>query len=235
MRQSLLLCIVLFSIVLVGCAPVKPYILKDYHRDPQFNRLEVLATGVVLGGITASDHELTNDERKALMSQLEEVMTQFSLYRINTPVKLSERLEPEQYEKVMDYFHEHSTLEESEFRKLAGLYIPARYLLFVTLDGDSLKQYTEDQPGEVAYITARIMAARLYIFNMQTSDLTLFTHIAVKDINAKKVQKIGGGSIGIFLGNIIAQAALGGYPEPPVRAHTLYKLFFAVADQIPSN
>jgi len=234
MRHRILLIGVLLFSALVGCAPVKPYLLHDYHRDPQFTRLEVLATGVVLGGITAADHKISNDERKALLAQLEQVLTQYSLYRINTPVKLSERLEPEQYQNLLDYFSEHSSLPETEFQKLAGLYTPARYLLFVTLDGDSIKQYSEDLPGEIAYVTARIMTARLYIFNMQTSELTLFTHISIKDGNSKTIQKIGGQGAGFLLGNIIAQATFGGYPEPPTREHSLYKLFFAVADQIPS-
>jgi len=235
MRKSVSLIIVLLSSFIAGCAPIKPYVLSDYHRDPQFNRLEVLATGVVLGGITSSNVDLKDDERTALLAQLEDVLTKYSLYRINTPVKLTERIEPEQYKDLLEYFKQHSTLPESEFRKLEGLYAPARYLLFVTLDGDNVKQYTEDLPGEIAYVAARIMTARLYIFNMQTSAATLFTRIAIKDVNANKVQKLGGDNVGFLIGNIIAQATFGGFPEPPDRTHALYKLFYAVADQIPNS
>jgi len=221
--------------VLEGCAPTKPYVLSDLKRDPQFTMLEVLATGVVLGGVTVTGFPVIDQDRAELNAMLEEVLTKYSLYRINTPVKLSERVDAARYAGMLDYFREHRILPDTDFKELSAMYTPARYLLFVNIDSDSVQQYTDDEPGAVAYNAVRIMSAHLYIFNMDTSALTLFTGIAIRDVNTNRVQQLGGGGLGVLLGNVVAQVAMGGFPEPPSRVHALYKLFLAVADQIPSN
>lgn len=235
-KTGVLLLLLLTSLFSVGCAPVKPYRLADYKRDPQFNMLEVLATGVVLGGVTVTGFPVSQEERKAFTAQLEDVLIHFSMYRVNTPIKLSEQVSPESYEQMLNYFKTHNALPDSDIKQLKGMYTPARYLLFVNIDGEDIKQYTVNNPDAVEYRSVRMMAARLYIFNMDTSAVTLYTRISVKNAKKNSVQKIQVGSgFGMLLGNVVAQVALGGYPEPPTREETLYKLFLGVAEQIPSN
>lgn len=226
----------LVVMLLSGCAPTKPYVLADYQRDPEFNMLELLATGVVLGGVTVSAYPVTVEERNALTKQLEDVLTQFSLYRINTPIKLSERVGNELYEQLMEYFYKNRTLKVEDFSELQSLYTPARYILFVHIDSDQTRQHTVHHSGALEYRSIRIVTGRMYIFNLDTAQTTLYTRIAIRDVNSNNVQQVSGGaSLSILLGNVVAQVALGGYPELPTKEHAMYRFFLGVADQIPSN
>lgn len=225
--------------LLVGissCAPIKPYKLAEYKRDPQFNLIEMLATGLVLGGVTVTAYPVNVDERNALTDQLEDVITKFSLYRINTPEKLSKRISGEEYESLLEYFKENKTIPIAEIKKLKGLMTPARYLLFVNIDSNEVIQKQLYHSNSIEYRSMRTIVATVNIVNLETSKSALFTRIAMQDVKSNNVQQLGvGGSVGILLGNVIAQVSFGGYPELPTTTHALYRVFLGVADLIPSS
>ena len=219
---------------LISCAPVKPYVLADVQRDPQFVLVEMLATGLALGGVTVTAFPVTVEERDAMTAQLEDVLTQFSFYKVLTPPTLATRVSRERYEKLLDYFKTNKTLPSEEIKSLKGLYTPARYILFVNIDENVISRRKVYNPDSVDYLTVRTLVATLNILSLDTEKPALFTQITYKDTSANSVQRLGARGVGSF-GSIMAQVTFGGFPEPPPLQQSLYKLFLAVSDQVPHN
>lgn len=226
---------VLTVLILSSCAPVKPYILKDEQRDPEFVLVEMLATGLVLGGVTVTAFPVTVEERNAITAQLEDVLTHFSFYRILTPPTLATRVSNDKYKALLSYFEKNKTLPVEEFENLKTIYTPARYILFVNIDDNMVSQRKIFNPDSIDFVTIRTLVATLNIMSMETGKPALFTRITYKDTNSNSVQRMGArGGAGLF-GSVIAEVTFGGFPEPPPLHQSLYKLFLAVADQVPSN
>ena len=221
-------------VVLVSCAPVKPYVLDDIERDPQFVLVEMLATGLALGGVTVTAFPVTVEERDSLTAQLEDVLNQFSFYKVLTPPTLAKRVPREKYDQLLEYFKTNKTLPSEEIKKLQTLYTPARYILFVNIDKNVISRRKVYNPDSIDFLTVRTLVATLNILNLDTQKPALFTHITYKDASTNSVQRLGARSVGTF-GSIMAQVTFGGFPEPPPLQQSLYKLFLAVADQVPSN
>lgn len=219
-------------ILLAGCAPTKPYLLNDVQRDPQFTLIEMLATGLVLGGVTVTAFPVTVEERNAITAQLEDVLTQFSFYKVLTPEPLGKRIETQRYESILKYFEKNKTIPVEEIKSLRSIYTPARYILFVNIDSNTVSRRKVFNPDSVEYRSIRTIQATLNIINLDTETPVLFTQITFRDVNSESIQRFG--ARGVF-GNMIAQVTFGGFPEPPSTTQTLYKVFLAVADQVPSN
>jgi len=230
----LLLC-ALVILVLSSCAPTKPYILDDIQRDPQFVLVEMLASGLALGGVTISAFPTTVEERDAMTSQLEDVLTHFSFYHVLTPPTLAKSISREKYEYLLAEFEKTKSLPVEEIKSLKSTYTSARYILFVNIDSNTVSQRKVYNPDSLDYLTVRTLVATLNIISLETEKPALFTHITYKDSNVSSVQRLGArGSGGVF-GSVFAQVTFGGFPEPPPLEQSLYKLFLAVADQVPSN
>jgi len=217
-----------------GCTPTKPYLVSDIERDPQFVLIEMLATGLILGGVTSTALPLSIEERHAMTAALEEVLNKFSFYRFNTPTPLFRQLPPEQYEHLLDTFQNTRTIPVDELKNLESIYTPARYVLFVNIDANVVSQHKAFNPDSTDFQTIRTMVATLNIMSLQTLKPAILTQITFKDFNTNSVQRLRGGG-GFLFGNIVAQVTFGGFPEPPPLERSLYKLFLAVADQVPSN
>ena len=215
---------------------MKPYVLADLQRDPEFNLIEMLATGLVLGGVTVSAFPVTVDERKQITAQLEDVLTQFSLYRINTPMTLAKRISAEEHERLLEYFKSNKTIATADIKQLQTLYTPARYLLFVNIDSDKVTRRRVRQPNSIEFRSIRTVVITLNIISMLTEKPALYTKIALNNVNTNNVQLMSGrgGGDAIF-GSLMAQVTFGGFPEPPTITDTLYKVFLAVADQVPNS
>ena len=215
---------------------MKPYVLADLQRDPEFNLIEMLATGLVLGGVTVSAFPVTVDERKQITAQLEDVLTQFSLYRINTPMTLAKRISAEEHERLLEYFKSNKTIATADIKQLQTLYTPARYLLFVNIDSDKVTRRRVRQPNSIEFRSIRTVVVTLNIISMLTEKPALYTKIALNNVNTNNVQLMSGrgGGDPIF-GSLMAQVTFGGFPEPPTITDTLYKVFLAVADQVPNS
>ncbi|WP_455375985.1 hypothetical protein [Kaarinaea lacus] len=238
MRHSIhlkLLAVFLVVAWLIACAPVKPYVLIDTQRDPEFILVEMLATGLVLGGVTVTAFPVTVEERNAITAQLEDVLTQFSFYRVLTPDTLAKKVSQEKYQKILNYFEEHRTIPADEIKNLKSIYTPARYILFVNIDSNTVSQRKVHNPDSIDFQSVRTIVATLNIISLDTELPALFTRISLSDVNSTSVQRLrGGGGAGLF-GGVIAQMTFGGFPDPPPLENTLYKVFLAVADQVPSN
>lgn len=220
---------------LISCAPVKPYVLTDLQRDPQFVLIEMLATGLVLGGVTVTAFPVTVEERNAITAQLEDVLTQFSFYKVLTPPTLAEKVSREKYEKILDHFEKHRTIPADVIKNLKTIYTPARYILFVNIDRNTVSQRKVYNPDSIEFQSVRTVVVTLNIISMETQKPALFTRIAINDVNTNSMQRMrSGAGVGLF-GGVIAQVTFGGFPEPPATERTLYKVFLAVADQVPSN
>ena len=226
---------VLLTFTVTCCAPTKPYILSDVQRDPQFVLVEMLATGLVLGGVTVSAFPVTVEERDAITAQLEDVLTQFSFYKVLTPPVLSKRVSKEKYEYLLGEFEKTRTLPVEEIKNLKSIYTPARYILFVNIDSNTVSQRKAYNPDSIDFLTVRTLVATLNIISLDTEMPALFTHITYKDSNVNSVQRLSARGGSGFFGSVFAQVAFGGFPEPPPLEQSLYKLFLAVADQVPSN
>lgn len=230
------LTIVLTMMLLVSCAPTKPYVLTDYHRDPEFILIEMLATGLVLGGVTVTAFPVTTEERNAITAQLEDVLTQFSFYQYNTPMTLAKRVSDEKYEEIMAHFEKYKTISVEQINYLKSVYTPARYILFVNIDKNIVSERRAHNPDSIEFQSVRTISATLNIISLQTTQPALFTRIHMSNVNTNSIPnlRVRGGS-GIFFGSVIAQATFGDFPEPPSLQQTLYRLFLAVADQVPHS
>lgn len=230
------LALVLSAVFLVSCAPAKPYILKDYQRDPEFILIEMLATGLVLGGVTVTAFPVTKEERNSITAQLEDVLTNFSFYKFNTPVALAKRVTEEKYEALLTHFQKYKTIPNEEIQHLKTLYTPARYVLFVNIDSNVVTQDSVHNPDSIDFISTRTISATLNIISLETAKPALFTRISYSDSTSNSIQRLRTrGGAGLLFGNIMAQVTFGGYPDPPAIEKTLYKLFLAIADQVPHN
>jgi hypothetical protein len=220
---------------LISCAPVKPYILSDLQRDPQFVLIEMLASGLVLGGVTVTAFPASVEERNAITAQLEDVLTQFSFYKVLTPPTLSKRVSQEKYEKILEFFEKHRTIPADELKNLKTIYTPARYILFVNIDSNTVSQRKNYHPDSIEFQSVRTIVATLNIMSMETEQPALYTRIAYSDVNSTSMQRMRGGAGVSLFGGVMSQVTFGGFPEPPTTEHTLYRVFLAVADLIPSN
>ena len=231
-----LLFVTLVVSLLASCAPMKPYVLTDYQRDPEFVLIEMLATGLVLGGVTVTAFPVTVEERNAITAQLEDVLTQFSFYKYNTPMTLARRVSEEKYEQIMAQFEKHQTISGEDINYLKSVYTPARYVLFVNIDNNQVLERTVHSPDSIEFQTVRTIDATLNIISLQTAKPALFTRIRMNDVNTNSIPKLTvRAGAGVFFGSIVAQATFGDYPEPPPTQQTLYRVFLAVADQVPHS
>jgi len=233
-RVSKSLLIFWIGLWFVACAPVKPYVLTDLQRDPEFILIEMLATGLALGGVTVTAFPATVEERNAFTAQLDDVLKHFSFYRILTPQPLSQQVSNDRYQQILNYFEKHQTIPVDEIKNLRSVYTHARYILFVNIDHNSVSQRRVNNPDSIEFQSVRTIGVTMNIISLATEKSALFTRITLNDVNSSSVQKLRGGGVGLF-GSVIAQVTFGGFPEPPPLEHTLYKVFLAVADQVPSN
>lgn len=223
-------------LLLASCAPMKPYVLTDFQRDPEFVLIEMLATGLVLGGVTVTAFPVSIDERNAITAQLEDVLTQFSFYKYNTPITLAKRVSEEKYEEILAHFEKYNTISNEDIEYLKSIYTPARYVLFVNIDQNLVSERRVHNPDAIEFQSIRTLIATLNIISLQTASPALFTRIRFSDVNANSMPRLRArGGSGVFFGSIVAQATFGGFPEPPPLKQTLYKIFLAVADQVPHN
>lgn len=228
--------LVSLSLLLISCAPVKPYVLKDYQRDPQFILIEMLATGLSLGGVTVTAFPVSNEERNAITAQLEDVLTKFSFYQYVTPPTLAKQVSPEKYEDLMLQFKNNKTIAKQDIQYLKTVYKHARYVLFVNIDRNIVTEDKTYNPDSIDFHTTRTIGATLNIISLETARPALFTRISYSDTATHSTQRLRArGGAGIMFGGIVAQVTFGGFPEPPPTQNTLYKLFLAIADQVPHS
>ena len=232
--KIIVLVIIVNSIALAGCAAFKPYTVKKQVSDPEFTMLEILATGLVLGGITSSVEPFDDQQREEMTALLETILLQHSIYKINTAVKLSDRLKKSQYQKILNEFRTSSSLAVDVATALKEKLYPARYILFINVIRDDVTKKTSRIPNAINYTTTRSTEVTLNIFSLKTQKPAVLANITATNKKTNKIEEHRNRDPLISTMRIVVnQLVMGGYPEPPGIKENLRKVFLGVADQIP--
>lgn len=232
-KMIVLVCMVQL-LVLSGCAAFKPYKIKKQVSDPEFTMLEILATGLVLGGITSSIKTLEDEQRAEMTALLENTLLQHSIYKVNTAIKLSDRLKAREYKKLLAGVRESSGLAVEDATSLKERLYPARYILFVNIIRDDVSKKSSRIPNAIKYTTTRETEVSLNIFSLKTQKPAVLANITVSNKKSTKVeQNRERDPLKSTVQSVLNQLVMGGYPEPPSIMENLHKVFLGVADQIP--
>ena len=108
--------------------------------------------------------------------------------------------------------------------------------MFVNIDRNVVKQTKAFNPDSINFYTTRTISATINIISLETARPALFTRISYSDTATNSIQRLRSrGGAGVLFGGIVAQTTFGGFPEPPPIENTLYKVFLAIADQVPHS
>ena len=149
---------------------------------------------------------------------------------------LAKRVSKEKYEQIMAYFEKYRTISAEDIAYLKSVYTPERYVLFVNIDKNIVSERRVNNPDSIDFQSVRTIIATLNIISLETAKPALFTRIRMSDANVNSMPSLRArGGSGVLFGSIVAQVSFGGFPEPPPTQQTLYKVFLAVADQVPHS
>lgn len=204
------------------------------HED--FIIAEILATGLVLGGVTSTRFELNKDTRNKYNKLLEAELARYPLYGNYTNERLQKSISPEQYRQLIVHYDKLETIPPELYEPLQSGLGLARYLMFAHITGDRTERFHNRVSGTLSYNTKRSVTISLKIHNLRERKLALHTHITASKTAQKEQILLGGrSSLGTAIQIGITHALDGGYPEAPSIEDVLPVVFLGVRDQLPNR
>ena len=237
-NQTRFLCFMLFLTHIVSGCALKDYRVRELESDKEFIIAEVLATGLIIGGVDSNIPSVLSEDKITYRNLLAIKMLQSPVFGNFAGLNLVVVLGQEKYSALMEHYHQYNKVPEDIGDELQTVLYPTRYILFVNIDKDKVKEQHFREDGRDVFRTTRQVRVSAAIHNLRTGAVALRTVIEADKYNENRHPKHTHEKqsfLGSVIGAVVEDLIFGGYPDPPSITETLSVAFEGVTDQLPDH
>lgn len=228
--------LVLIPCLLVAACSIKPYRYSQIVQDEDFIIAEILATGLVLGGVTSSTFNLDEKTRQEHTEHLEKFLSTYPIYGNYKNERLQKAINKQQYQRLIAQYDKTQSIPADLYEPLSEGLGYARYVMFAHIIQDNVSRFKSFPNEGLTFNTKRTMAVSLKIFNLREKKITQHTRIsASKTSEARSIQLGVRSSAGTAISIGLSHALKGTYPDAPTQSEVLDVIFLGIKDQLPKK